>query len=239
MITAIIFFVSGFLQGMTSFGFSLIALPLLTLLYDMQLVVPVLVLYSFVMNTTILLNLWRNVEIKEIAWIALTGIIFTPIGMQILLYVEGPKLKLFAGVFVFVFALLLFFNKRYEIKNERLGYLVTGALSGLLNGSISFSGPALIIFMANKGIQKQKFRASLTFYFWILNIITIPTFYFGGLIGKATLVFSLKYVIFLIVGVLMGVFIGNRMQEKIFNRLVVVVLMVLGVISIISTLGIV
>lgn len=237
VITAFIFMIAGLLQGMTSFGFSLIALPMLTILYDIQLIVPVLVIYSFVMNTTIILRLWRNIDLKEILWIAIPGILFTPVGMQILIYVDGTWLKVFTGIFIFLFSLLLFFNKRFEIQNERLGYLVTGTLSGLLNGSVSFSGPPLIIFMTNKGIEKQKFRASLSFYFWILNLITIPVFYFGGLIGTETMVFSAKYVVFLIVGVLIGVTIGNRIKENLFQRLVVVVLMVLGLVSVLSSIG--
>ena len=237
VITALIFFAAGFLQGMTSFGFSLIALPLLTLIHDIQLVVPVLVIYSLVMNSTILVSLWRNIDIREIIWMIIPGLLFTPVGMQILIYTDGTWLKTLTGVFIFLFSWLLFFDKRFEIRNERLGYLMTGALSGILNGSVSLSGPPLIIFMTNKRIAKQKFRASLTFYFWILNLITIPTFYFGGLIGTDTVVFSIRYVAFLIVGVLAGVMTGNRIRESNFQRLVVIVLMVLGAVSVLSTIG--
>jgi len=89
-----IFFISGLLQGMTSFGFSLIALPLLGLVLDIKLIVPVLVIYSFIMNTTIIVNLYKHIKIKEIIWIAFFGMLFTPIGMQILLFMDGELLKM-------------------------------------------------------------------------------------------------------------------------------------------------
>lgn len=236
--TALIFVFAGLLQGMTSFGFSLIALPLLTLTYDLQLIVPVLVIYSLAMNSTILINLWKHIQVKEIIWIAIAGILFTPIGMQILLYVDGTLLKMVTAIFIFIFSILLFFNKHVELKNEKWGYFLTGALSGLLNGSVSLSGPPMIIFMTNRGVEKQKFRANLTFYFWILNLITVPTFFVGGLLTQATVGFSLKYVLFLILGVSLGVYIGNRIQENFFKRMVVIVLMALGIISFVSTLGV-
>lgn len=237
MITALIFFVAGLLQGMTSFGFSLIALPLLTLIHDIQLIVPVLVIYSLVMNTTILMNLWRHIQIREMAWIAVFGMLFTPIGMQVLIFADGGWLKLFTGIFIFIFSLMLLLNKHYEFRHQRLGYVVTGTLSGLLNGSVSFSGPPLVIFMTNKAMPKQSFRASLTFYFWILNLITVPTYWLGGLIGTDTWLFSVRYVAFLIAGVLVGVLIGNRIKEQYFRRLVVIILMALGIMSVIGSIG--
>ncbi|MBN2260448.1 MAG: sulfite exporter TauE/SafE family protein [Clostridiales bacterium] len=236
-VIALIFFVSGLLQGITSFGFSLIALPLLSFQLDLQLIVPVLIIYSLVMNSTILLYLYKHVKVREIILIAFAGIIFTPIGMQILLFMDGNLLKMITGFFIFLFSIMLMLNKHYEIKNEKAGKLLTGALSGILNGSVSFSGPPLIIFMSNKGMEKQQFRANLTFYFWVLNIITIPTFFFGGLITSQTLVFSAKYVLFLIIGVMAGVFLGNRLKESYFKKMVIVILMILGIVSFVTSLN--
>ncbi|MEA3422548.1 MAG: sulfite exporter TauE/SafE family protein [Bacillota bacterium] len=233
-----IFFISGFLQGMTSFGFSLIALPLLSLTLDIQLIVPVLIMYSFIMNSTILVSLYKHIRIKEIIWIVIFGMIFTPVGMQILLFMDGNLLKMLTGIFIFIFSMLLFFNKHYKIKNVWTERIVTGALSGILNGSVSFSGPPMVIFLSNKGVEKQKFRANLTFYFWLLNVITIPTFILGGLITSQTMIFTFKYVGFLLVGVIVGVHFGNRLKENVFKRLVIIVLMVLGITSFISTLNV-
>jgi|LGOV01.1.fsa_nt_gb uncharacterized membrane protein YfcA len=233
-----IFFISGLLQGMTSFGFSLIALPLLGLVLDIKLIVPVLVIYSFIMNTTIIVNLYKHIKIKEIIWIAFFGMLFTPIGMQILLFMDGELLKMLVGLFIFGFSILLFFNKHFKIKNIWAERIVTGGISGILNGSVSFSGPPMVIFLSNKGVEKQQFRANLTFYFWILNVMTIPTFIIGGLITSQTIIFTFKYVGFLLIGVIIGVYFGNRLKENVFKRLVIIVLMVLGIMSFISSLNI-
>jgi len=238
LLIAVIFLFAGFLQGITSFGFSLVALPLLAFILDIKLIVPVLIIYSLIINTTILIHLWRNIELKEIMWIVVTGIIFTPIGMSILLYIDSESLKMITGILIFIVAVLLFMNKKIVIKNERIEHLFTGALSGILNGSLSFSGPPLIIFLTNKGVEKQKFRASLTFYFWILNAVTIPIFILGGLITIEVWVFSLKYVVFLIIGVTIGIFLGNKLDEKIFKKFVIIILMVLGIFSCVSSLNI-
>lgn len=228
---------AGFLQGMTSFGFSLIALPLLTLIHDLQLIVPVLVIYSLIMNSTILIRLWREIRFREISWIAVFGILFTPIGMQILIFVDDTWLKLWVGIFIFIFSTLLWFNRKFPIRDSKAGFFLIGALSGILNGSVSLSGPPLVLFMTNRGMEKQSFRASLTFYFWILNLMTIPTFYLGGLITSGTLSFSLRYVVFLIVGVIAGVEAGNRIKEAYFRRLVMLVLMALGIMSAVTASG--
>jgi len=96
----------------------------------------------------------------------------------------------------------------------------------------------MVIFLSNKGVEKQQFRANLTFYFWILNVMTIPTFIIGGLITSQTMIFTFKYVGFLLIGVIIGVHFGNRLKENVFKRLVIIVLMVLGIMSFISSLSI-
>ena len=90
----------------------------------------------------------------------------------------------------FILKLLEIFNKHFKIKNVWAERIVTGGISGILNGSVSFSGPPMVIFLSNKGVEKQQFRANLTFYFWILNVMTIPTFIIGGLITSQTIIFT-------------------------------------------------
>ncbi len=47
----LVIFISGFTQGMTSFGFSLLALPLMTMILPIQVVVPLLMIFSLVLNS--------------------------------------------------------------------------------------------------------------------------------------------------------------------------------------------
>ncbi|MCD6436140.1 MAG: sulfite exporter TauE/SafE family protein, partial [Clostridiales bacterium] len=219
------------------FGFSLISLPLLSLILDIKLIVPVLVVYSLILNVVIFFSLYKHLKAKEIILMLVTGIACIPLGMQVLLFADENLLKIFVGIFIVAFSLMLFFNKHYEIKNEKLGSLITGALSGILNGSVSLSGPPIAIFMTNKGVEKQQFRANLAFYFFILNIFTMIIFFVGGILTSEVLLFSAKHVVFLLLGVIVGIRTGNKLEENVFRKLIIIVLMVLGSASFISSLN--
>lgn len=57
----LIILLAGFVQGVTSFGFALISLPLLTLFLPLQQVVPLIVILSLLTNIAILFNCYKHV----------------------------------------------------------------------------------------------------------------------------------------------------------------------------------
>jgi hypothetical protein len=107
-------------------------------------------------------------------------------------------------------------------------------MSGLLNGSVSLSGPPVILFLTNQGTEKQVFRANLTSYFFILNIITIPTYIYGGLITSEVLKYTLILFPALILGVILGIKGAERVDENLFKKLTLVLVVIMGILSIIS-----
>ena len=46
------------------------------------------------------------------------------------------------------------------------------------------SGPPVILFLSNQGVDKNTFRANLSFYFLILIIATAGVFFAGGLLTR-------------------------------------------------------
>lgn len=230
----IVIFCAGLIQGATSFGFSLFSLPILAALMPLKIVVPMLVIYSLVMNSIILYKIREHVKLKRIYMLIISATIATPIGTSMLVNLDESILQIIVGVVVTVSALSFYFGYKVKINNEKIAYVPVGFFSGLLNGSVSLSGPPVILFLTNQGVEKQDFRATLTAYFWILNIMTVITFLYKQLISSEVLKFTVYLIPALILGVLIGIKLGNRVKEETFKKLTTVLMILMGLLSIIS-----
>jgi uncharacterized membrane protein YfcA len=231
----LVIMLSGFIQGTTSFGFSLIALPLLGIMLSLKLVVPLLVIFSLLMNSIILYNLRSHVDLKRILILICSSVIATPIGAHLLMSVDESKLKLAVGIIVVISAIIFKLGFTFKVKNEKLAFVPVGIISGLLNGSVSLSGPPIILFLTNQKTEKQVFRATLTSFFWILNIATIFVFFYNGLINYEVFNLSIKLIPALIIGLFFGIKLGDRIQQRTFQNATIILLFCMGSLSIMGS----
>ena len=104
---SIIILLASIVQGATSFGFSLLALPLLGLLFELKIVVPTLVVFSLVLNFIILIKLKMKPHLKDIGLLAIFAVVCIPIGVQLLIVVDETKLKLFVSILLIVISLIM------------------------------------------------------------------------------------------------------------------------------------
>jgi uncharacterized protein len=230
----IIIAASALLQGLSGFGFSILSLPLLAVYISPKTAVPMLLIFSIVLNLSVIATCWRSFSIRNIWLLLLGGSLGIPIGTHLLLILDDVLLRKGIGSFIVVFALLLLSGRRLKLKRENLTRFGIGIFSGILSGSVSMSGPPIIMFLSNQGVEKNEFRASLSGYFLLLNIITIPVYYYNGLFTKEVINFTLNWLPALFAGVISGAFIASKIQSERFNRLVLILLLLTGFLSIIK-----
>ena len=232
-----VIFIAGCVQGMTSFGFSLLSLPILSMIIDIKVTVPMLVIFSLIMNSIILYKIRKHMKLKDIYLLIVVAALATPLGAKLLINVDKEVLQVFVGILVTLSAILLHYGYKINIKNEKLVHIPLGFMSGLLNGSVSLSGPPVILFLTNQGVDKQVFRATLTAFFWILNVITIVTFYFNNLITGEVVQMTSITVPALVAGVLLGVYFGNKVKDQIFKKITTIMIISMGMLSIITAIA--
>jgi len=235
LLALLVIFTAAFVQGLTSFGLTLVAVPFLLRIMSLQEIIPIMVILSLLINTYMLIGSRKQLKFKKFKLLVLAGILFLPVGTFALKYLEANYLKLGFGILVSAFAFLLMLKKTFPIQREKTGYIVTGMLSGFLNGSLSSSGPPVALFLSMQGTDKNTFRANITLYFLILNVITIGLFVANGLLNLAMFGKALS----LAPALLSGVFVGSKLfkviGEAAFRKLVLVVLIASGVWTTVST----
>lgn len=89
----IVIFAAGFIQGLTSFGFALISMPLLTLFIPLQEAVPIVVILSLCTNVYVFISTRRFIQFKKIGLLVISSLLAAPVGTQLLVYVESHVLS--------------------------------------------------------------------------------------------------------------------------------------------------
>lgn len=234
VLSFLIILFASVVQGMTGFGFSLIAVPLLGLFLPLKDFVPMLVLFSFILSIFLYKKLSGDFNKKRIIVLALSGISSTFFGINILKIVDDTILKLVVGVVILISSVIMIFGIRIKIRLKILGDIIAGVLSGLLNGSVSLSGPPVILLLSNENTEKETFRKTLTTYFLTLNFISLPMFFVNELLTRGIVIKSLINLPALGIGMCLGLFIGNRISEGHFKKITLGMIFILGIMSVIS-----
>lgn len=236
IMTFIIIMISGAIQGITSFGFSLVAVPLLGMFLPLKEFVPVLVLYSLLMNLMLFFKVEGNFNVKRIMTLVAVGTVSTFGGVYLLKYINDNTLKLVVGIIIIISAVVMILGYRINIKNKFVGDIVAGFFSGLLNGSVSLSGPPVILLLSNEDAEKNTFRKTLTTFFLVLNFMSLPAFFLNGLITQGVVNMAFYNIFALAIGTFIGLKIGNLFSEKHFKAMTLGLILLMGMMNVISVM---
>ncbi len=84
----LVIFLAGMTQGLTGFGFALVSVPIMIILLSPKVVVPIIVIHSFVINLIILFEARKWVDLKRIWPLMIAGITGIPIGTYLLIVLD-------------------------------------------------------------------------------------------------------------------------------------------------------
>lgn len=159
-------------------------------------------------------------------------------GTYFLVSLESGFLKLGIGVVTLLFACASLLGLKREIGNLKNASIPIGFLSGLLGGAISISGPPVVLFFSNQGVEKKVFRANLIAYFFCLYLATVPAYVLGGLVTFELLTVSMFMVAPMFIGANIGMHVLKRVDERVFRDITLFLVMITGFMAILSSLNI-
>lgn len=231
-------FLGGITQGLTGFGFALVAVPIIVIFLSPKIVVPIVLMHAILINLIILLEARKWVDLKRIWPLIIAGIVGIPLGTYLLIVLDVSILKVFIGAVIIPFAMASFLGFKKQIKNEKLAFAPVGFISGVLSASTTLAGPPVILFFVNQGVEKQTFRANLVAYFTVLSLATVFAFVLGGVITKVAINYAIWFLPATILGAIIGIKLTHKVNEKLFRNIALVIVTIAGLLSITSGLGI-
>jgi uncharacterized membrane protein YfcA len=230
LLSCVIFFLAGSIQGLTGFGGALVAIPLLSLIMDVRQAVPLAILNGLVVTTTLAYSLRRLLDHRKILPLLLGSVPGIFLGTGLLKLADPVVLgRLLGLILVAISVLNLCFAPRPINPPQIWGY-VAGFFSGAINATVGAGGPPAIIYTTLHDWKKDEIRATLTGFFVLNGYVTAAVHASSGLVTVQTLKLFLLTCGCVLLGTMAGSRVSNRIPQRIYLRLVYLLLMVLGMI---------
>ena len=198
--------VGAFVKGYSGFGASMLWVTSLSLVLPPLAVVPMVLMFEVVSSIHLLPFVRREIEWRSVRTLLIGTWLATPIGIYALASVPADPIRIALGIVVLGGAVALWRGFALQSVPGPAATVGIGALSGLLNGSMGFVGPPVILFYLSSPIGAAMGRASIIAYFLGTDSVAVGLFAVQGLIPAEVLVRTAAFLPF----VFLGVWLGNR-----------------------------
>ncbi len=214
----------SFFTTVTGFGFALVALPLLNLVLSVKASIILVLFLALVTRLVNMAQTWGQWQWQVVAAFALGSLVGAVPGVLALQRLPLRQMELFLGCVLLLAALLLGRQFSFPVADKRLGRLAAGCVSGFFGTATGVSGPPIILYCLNEGMEKGALRSNLIWYFGFQSFCSLA---FNYLVGNTQAVEDWTLLGAMLPAMLIGTLVGNRFFSKLnpalFRRLALLV----------------
>lgn len=222
----------GLIKGALGVGTPLLTVPLMALVLPAQTAVAIMAI------PVVVANLWQVSQAKNFTtvvsrfWPAFLAVLIgTYIGVAILSTIDERALLLLVGIVVIGFTVLQAssYNVNLSSAMEKSAGVAFGLSSGVIGGVSSMFGPMLILYLVSlRNLDKNQFVGAISFLYVAAVVPWALILYVFGILDMRMFILSLTATIPVAVGLIIGQKLRQRISEKRFHRLVLLILLASG-----------
>ncbi len=227
---AIVAALAGLIKGIGGFGSSLVTIPLLMYVLEIEDIVIMMITFNVLLNTMLLFENkgFKKENIKNNSVLLILGIFGTAIGVMLLSILSGEIIATIAATLILVAAIMqsykLLVINPVHLKDSKLFQGIVGVISGMGNGIASIDGPPVIFYLVSTGAEKMRFKNTLAPHFLIMGIAGVILHFAAGNYTFDILKYTLYMAFFSAIGLIFGMLISRKLNEKNFQIAVVIIL---------------
>jgi uncharacterized membrane protein YfcA len=177
----VVLFVAYLVRGVAGFGSGLIAVPLLTLVEPVPIVVPLVVSLDYIGSASQGMKNHDRIAWKEQLCLFPFMLVGIGLGLWIMHSIPTAVLGKILGSFVIVYAIHQLLPLR-TLHGSRFLVMVCGCLGGLVGTLFGTGGPFYVMYLRLRELDKSVFRATFATNFLIDGTIRLVSYAIIGLI---------------------------------------------------------
>jgi uncharacterized membrane protein YfcA len=224
---------ASFAQTLSGFGFSLLAVPLMTLVVSPRDAVVVATIIGSVSTTSQALIDRKHVDRSIAKRLIMASYAGMPFGLLAFIFVSETGLRLVLGVVVVSAAILLLRGFRLREESHHFDWFL-GMVSGFLSTSTSTNGPPLVFLMQARRLDPSTFRATINTVFAVVNLGALALFASAGKINSSNLSGVAVALPALGCAIVIGYSVRRHVTQERFNRLVITLLFLSAISVVVS-----
>ena len=214
--------------GLTGFGASIVAIPLLVHFFSLRFAVPMMLVFD--LSASLLLGLRNRRQLSRAELLRLLPFMAVGMIVGVTLLVRVPErwLLLCLGLFVASYALWSLFGQPREAPASPRWAAPAGLIGGAFTALYGTGGPIYTIYLARRLPDKNVLRATIGIVVFCSALIRLVLFSSSGLYAQTGL---LKLAALLLPCALAGYLIGSALHSRLPTRQAVRAVWVLLVLS--------
>ena len=198
--------------GLTGFGSTVVAAPLLALVLPLKFVVPLMMMLDLAATFVLGARLRKGIRIDEVASLIPFILAGMALGLTLLIRVAEGSLLLGLGAFVLLYAAYGLTRRGVPISLGRLWSVPVGLVGGALSALFGTGGVIFAMYFAGRIHGKDALRATNASMIMFSALVRVALFGFTGLLMQDGL---LACSALLVPAMLLGFYLGNRLHSVI------------------------
>ena len=231
----LILFAAFAVQSLTGFGGPPIAMPLGIAVVGVATAKPVITLGAWLAGLIVAVKNYKDIDWRELAKMSGVMLVFMIAGLWLFKNVQMSYLQVIYGVIVMAIGLKkLFFPSDKAMPKWLAAAAVCAA--GIMQGLFVSGGSFLVVYAVSAIPEKQKFRATLSAVWTILNLLLLGSYVLDGSFTPPVLALSAWSLIPMGAAVAVGSLLANRLNQKTFLKAAYILLVISGAVLLITNL---
>jgi uncharacterized protein len=198
--------------GLTGFGSTVIALPVLALLLPLKFAVPLLMLLDLCAFFLFGASFRRRVDRREIAWLLPFMLAGMALGLTLLIRVAEQRLLVVLGVFLLLYASWGLLRRGAPLVLSRAWCVPVGFAGGAFSALFGTGGVLFALYNAGRIADKDVLRANNAAMIMLSSLVRVVLFAAAGLLTQDGLLLSAAALAPALVG---GIWLGNRLHAAV------------------------
>ena len=199
-------------------------MPLLAFMFPLSFIVPVLGLLSYSGTIMQSIQLRKQVAWRDMLPLLPFSLLAIFIAIWLLINVDANNLVIALGVFIFLYSIYSLLPLPVYAGGRRWAILA-GSCGGMVGALFGTGGPFYVAYLKMRQLEKGPFRATIAMIFLVDGGARIVGYTLSGLYTVQTLWLTLVLLPVLFLGMYVGHHLHIHIDQKRFNQVISVILM--------------
>jgi uncharacterized membrane protein YfcA len=183
-LAALVVLCAFFIFGVSGFGSSIVAVPLLAQIYPLKVVVPMMVIIDICASLYVGRKSSGDANTQELKWLFPFSLIGMVLGIFLLIRAPSEPLLLILGIFAAINGIRILVQRNVEFRDpiNRWWALPFGFFGGVFTALFATGGPVYVSYLSLRINNPKVLRATMAFAIFILAFLRLTLMLVTGLI---------------------------------------------------------
>ncbi len=229
MALALVNFLATLSQTVAGFGAPLINMPFMIDWLGPQVATSVSAFIGLITAIAVLIYYRSDLNLLAVTNLLVPAILGVPVGVFLLSALNATIIQIILGVLVLLYALYSLFKPTLPPLEHPWWAYFFGFVAGVTGGAFNISGPVIVVYAAFRQWPPNEFRSNLQGFFLVTNIFILAGHAIDGNLNNAFLHASLWALPGMALAIIIGIYLGNKINVNLFRRLILTLLIVSGI----------